>query len=228
MRLRSWSTSRPSDEVALDSAEELLCGYFAVNHGVDAGFPARHALAGFFVGDVDVEDDDEIFGAHERAVNRHGVHFVGVLPPLAFGENGGLAFSLAGHGAEGHGLQAGGVVGVEGGDGFVEFAFFAEGNELGGYFVNSHVGRLSKVDECGMKRRPLGDSLVGFFEAELQLGVRFISVNKKFSLRTCLVLVNYRDISAIVDLRIDLENALRVLADASICTVTRSPAALYV
>jgi hypothetical protein len=89
-------------------------------------------------------------------------------------------------------------------------------------------GRVSKVDECGMKRRRSGDSFVGFVEAELQLGVRFISVNKKLSLRTCLVLVNYGDISAIVDLRIDLENALRVLADASICTVTRSPAALYV
>ena len=168
VRLRSWSTSRPSDEVVLDSAEELLGGHFAVDHGVDAGFPARHALAGFFVGDVDIEDDDKIFGADEGAVHRHGMDFVGVLPPFAFGEDGGLAFGLAGHGAEGHGLEAGGVVGVEGGDGFVEFAFFAEGNELGGDFVDSHVGRVSKLDECGMKRRPLGDSFVGFVEAEAE------------------------------------------------------------
>ncbi len=139
MRLRSWSTSRPSDELALDSAEELLGGHFTVDHGVDAGFPARHALAGFFVSDVDVEDDGEMFRADEWAVDRHGVDFVGILPPFPFGEDCGFAFGLAGHGAVSHGFEAGGVIGVEGCDGFVEFAFFAEGNELGGYFVDGHV-----------------------------------------------------------------------------------------
>jgi len=142
--------------------------HFAVYDGVDTGFPARYALAGFFIGDIHIEDDDEGFRVDEGAVNGHGMDLVSILPPFAFGEDCGFAFGFAGHWAIGHGFEAGGVVGVEGGDCFVEFAFFAEGKELGCDFVGGHVGRVSKLDDCGMKRRPLGDSFVGFVETEAE------------------------------------------------------------
>ena len=114
VRLRNWSTSRFSCLDDLNSTQELFGCHFAFYDSVDAGFPARHSLAGFFVGDIDVEDDDEMFGADEGAVDCHGVDFVGVLPPFAFGEDCGFAFGEAWHRAVGHGFEAGGVVGVEG------------------------------------------------------------------------------------------------------------------